>query len=123
MWSEFDFNNPYEGIIPKTMCGLELPSEYIEFMKKHNGGEGDTGESWLVIYPVEELEEINDNYREYLPKGNIIIGSNGGEELIGLNSEGQYFIVPEIIEEDYMKVIGDSIENLPVDINRFWSEL
>lgn len=123
MWSEFDFNNPYEGIIPKTICGLELPSEYIEFMKKHNGGEGDTGESWLVIYPVEELKEINDNYREYLPEGNIIIGSNGGEELIGLNSEGQYFIVPEIIEEDYMKVIGDSIENLPVDINRFWSEL
>lgn len=123
MWSEFDFNNPYEGIISKTMCGLELPSEYIEFMKKHNGGEGDTGGSWLVIYPVEELEEINDNYREYLPEGNIIIGSNGGEELIGLNSEGQYFIVPEIIEEDYIKVIGDSMENLPADINRFWSEL
>lgn len=123
MWSGFDFNNPYEGIIPKTICGLELPSEYIEFMKKHNGGEGDTGESWLVIYPVEELEEINDNYQEYLPAGNIIIGSNGGGELIGLNRKGQYFIVPEIIEEDYMKVIGDSMENLPVDINRYWSEL
>ena len=59
MWSEFEFNNPYEGTIPKTICDLELPLEYIEFMKKHNGGEGDIGEHWLVIYPIEELEETN----------------------------------------------------------------
>lgn len=123
MWSEFEFNNPYEGTIPKTICDLELPLEYIEFMKKHNGGEGDIGEHWLVIYPIEELEEINEDFKEYLPDGNIIIGSNGGGELLGLNRNGQYFIVPEIIEEDYIDVIGNSMENLPDDINRFWREL
>ncbi|WP_405352416.1 SMI1/KNR4 family protein [Ruminococcus sp.] len=123
MWSEFEFNDPYQGTIPEIMCGLKLPTEYIEFMKRHNGGEGDTGESWLVIFPIEELESVNNDYKEYLPDGNIIIGSNGSGELFGLNKDGQYFIVPIIIEEEYMEIIGDSIENLPADINRYWREL
>ena len=59
---------------------MVLPNDYIELMKKHNGGEGDIGETWLILYPLEELQEINDDYEieEILP-GHIIIGSNGGE--------------------------------------------
>lgn len=123
MWSDFEFNEPYTGEIPETINGVDLPDEYIEFMKKHNGGEGDTGESWLVLFPIEELEEINKDYEEFLPNGNVIIGTNGGGELFGVNSEGKYFIVPEIIEEEYLEVIGDSIDNLPSDINNYWNNL
>ena len=61
-------------------------------MKKHNGGEGDIGETWLILYPLEELQEINDDYEieEFLP-GHIIIGSNGGGELYGIDNKGNYF--------------------------------
>ena len=45
-------------------------------MKEHNGGEGDTGESWLVLFPI---------------------------------------------EEEYLEVIGDCIDNLPTDINSYWN--
>ena len=31
--------------------------------------------------------------------------------------------VPEMIEEEYLEVIGDSIENLPADINNYWNKL
>lgn len=123
MWSDFEFNEPYVGEIQKTINGVDLPIKYIEFMKKHNGGEGDTGESWLVLFPIEELQEINEDYEEYLPSGNIIIGSNGGGELFGINSDGKYFIVPEIIEEEYLEIISDSIDNLPLDINNYWNNL
>ena len=123
MWSNFEFNEPYEGECPKNIYGVELPEEYVEFMKQHNGGEGDTGESWLVLFTIEELQEINDDYQEYLPTGNIIIGFNGGGERFGLNSFGKYFIVPEMIEEEYLEVIGDCIENLPIDINNYWNKL
>ena len=120
MWSDFDFNEPYNGEINNVIDGVELPKEFIEFMKSHNGGEGDVGESWLVLFAIEELQDINDDYYEYLPEGNIIIGSNGGGELFGINSDGKYFIVPEMIEEEYLEVIGESIENLPADINSYW---
>ncbi len=121
MWSDFEFNEPYSGEFDTVIYGVELPKEYVEFMKEHNGGEGDTGESWLILFPIEELKEINDDYHDFLPDGNIIIGSNGSGELFGLNSDGKYFIVPEIIEEEYLEVIGDSIDNLPADINSYWN--
>lgn len=63
MWSDFDFNEPYDGEFNNVIYGVELPKEYVEFMKSHNGGEGD-----------------------------------GGGELFGVNSVGQYFILPEMIE-------------------------
>lgn len=123
MWSDFEFNAPYEGEFQRIINGVELPKEYIEFMKLHNGGEGDVGESWLVLFPMEELQEINDDYKKYLPAGHIIIGSNGGGELFGLNSSGKYFIVPEIIEKEYLEVIGACIENLPMDISNYWNKV
>ncbi len=61
-------------------------------MKEHNGGEGDIGEAWLVLFPLEELEEINHDYEtdKYLP-GHIIFGSDGGDELYGVDENGQFF--------------------------------
>ena len=78
-WGTFEFNTPYLGETIEKINEVVLPKDYIEFMKKHNGGEGDIGETWLIIYPLEELKEINDDYEseEFLP-GHIIIGSNGG---------------------------------------------
>ena len=100
MWSKFDFNDPYEGEVLESINNTPIPAEYINFMKKHNGGEGDTGESWLMLYPFEELVEINEEYQEYLKDG-FIIGTNGGGELFGINGDGRYFIVPDIIEEPH----------------------
>ena len=72
MWAKFDFNDPYEGEIIESINNIPIPVEYIDFMKKHNGGEGDTGKSWLLLYPFEELVEINEDYQEYLKDGFII---------------------------------------------------
>ena len=120
-WGTFKFNTPYIGEMIEKINEVVLSKDYIEFMKKHNGGEGDIGETWLILYPLEELQEINDAYEieEFLP-GHIIIGSNGGGELYGIDNTGNFFNVQVLIEEDYVALLGTEIELLPDKINALW---
>ena len=120
-WGTFKFNTSYIGEMIEKINEVVLPKDYVEFMKKHNGGEGDIGETWLILYPLEELQEINDDYEieEFLP-GHIIIGSNGGGELYGIDINGNFFNVPVIMEEDYVTLLGTEIELLPDKINALW---
>ena len=120
-WNDFEFNDPYTGESIVKIGGVTLPQSYISFMNAHNGGEGDIGKTWLVLFPLEELEGINKEYEteECLP-GKIIIGSNGGGELYGVGEDGIFFNVPEIIEEEYITHLGSDPEELPERINELW---
>lgn len=44
-WGEFVFSKPYEGTTIDKVNNVVLPLQYIDFMKQHNGGEGDIGET------------------------------------------------------------------------------
>lgn len=47
----------------QKQIGFELPSVYINLMNDFNGGEGAIGEnSWLCLFPMEDLIEINNDY-------------------------------------------------------------
>lgn len=120
-WGEFEFNAPYNGEVIKKINEVELPEDYVEFMKKHNGGEGDIGEAWLVLYSLEELQEINDDYEieQFLPD-HIIIGSDGGGELYGIDGKGNYFNVPVLMDENDITLLGTDMELLPDKINELW---
>lgn len=123
-WNEFVFNEPYVGDKIEHINNVVLPKQYLEFMKNHNGGEGDIGETWLILLPLEKLQEINDDYcmENFLPN-HIIIGSNGNGELYGVDSSGNYFNVPIMIDENDVTVLGDDIDLLPNKINDFWKHL
>ena len=41
-WGSFEFNNPYVGEPIESVNGIELPKQYLDFMREHNGGEVDT---------------------------------------------------------------------------------
>ena len=120
-WGNFVFNEPYIGNEIKQINNVVLPKQYLEFMKKHNGGQGDIGETWLELFTLEDLQEINDDYciEDFLPD-HIIIGSNGNGELYGIDSDGVYFNVPALMDEDDVTVLGDDINLLPDKINNFW---
>lgn len=124
MWKCFNFNAPYNGKRITEINGVPLPQNYMDFMTEHNGGEGDIGESWLVLFPIEELMEINDGYHipECLPD-HIIIGSNGGGEFFGINPDGQYFIVPSTFEMDEITILCGDIKILPDKVKQFWESL
>lgn len=120
-WGEFEFNEPYDGDDIIKINEVVLPKSYLEFMKKHNGGEGDIGETWLIFYPMEELQQLNDDYEieQFLPE-HIIIGSNGGSELYGIDNKGNYFNVPVIMDKNDITLLGTDIELLPDRINELW---
>lgn len=120
-WGEFEFNAPYSGDAIEQINEVVLPKDYLEFMKRHNGGEGDIGTTWFILYPLEELQAINHDYdiEHFLPN-HIIIGSNGGGELYGIDSEGNYFNVPVLIDENDISLLGTDMELLPDRINALW---
>lgn len=42
---------------------FQLPKEYIDLMREHNGGEGEMGEyGWLCLFPIEDLPDVNNSY-------------------------------------------------------------
>ncbi|MEE1113754.1 MAG: SMI1/KNR4 family protein [Eubacterium sp.] len=120
-WGEIEFNEPYEGELINEINGVKLPEEYINFMRDHNGGEGDLGETWITIYALEELQQINDDYevRDNLP-GTVIFATGDGTEFYGVNKDGEYFNVPETFDPKDITILTDEFDELPEKINEFW---
>ena len=62
-----------------------------------------------------------DVIEKYLPD-HIIIGSDGGGELYGIDTQGNYFNVPVMMDEEDIVLLGKDIELLPDEINSMWIE-
>jgi hypothetical protein len=60
----------------------------------------------LILFPLEELEKINEDYciNEFLPN-HCIIGSSGGGELFGVDTNGNYFVVLAVSMSDKDKIV------------------
>jgi len=72
-----------ENIISNAEAKLSklLPSDFKELLKISNGGEGNIGNQYLIIWAIEELAAYNEQYEvaKYAP-GLLVFGSNGGGE-------------------------------------------
>jgi hypothetical protein len=61
---------------------FRLPPAYVEVMKEFNGGEGRVGqESWLHLYPIDELKQINQAHHVLMADipDYFLIGTDGGD--------------------------------------------
>ncbi len=112
-FSEFEFNNIVAPTNVKEVMGVPLPTDYLEFMKKYNGGEGSLGNgAWLRLNNLDELEELTLGYeiQQVLPE-HCLIGTDGGGTLIGVDKLGNYFIIDCIsIDPNDKVIIGNSFE-------------
>lgn len=84
----------------ELQSGIKLPTDYEQFMRKMNGGEGFVGNGYVIIYPIEKLLEYNSGYRfeEYVP-GLFLFGTNGGGEAFAFdrrNEDWSIVMVPFI---------------------------
>ena len=103
IWYREDPASPddIEELVLKS--GLQLPKDYIDFLKLSNGGEGElpVDPYWFQIWSADEVLEHNEGYqvKEYLP-GFFAFGSNGGGELLAFDTrkEGAWpvYMVPFI---------------------------
>lgn len=84
------------------------PSDYIEFMKIHNGAEGAIGEnSYLQLWRIEELIDANQAYEvERYASGFFIFASNGGGRAYAFNKSGSTIM--------HFEFIGMLISDAPV---------
>ena len=64
----------------RAETGVDLPRDYVEFLRRSDGGEGLVGpNAYVILWQLSELAELNNAYQveEYAP-GLLIFGSNGG---------------------------------------------
>jgi hypothetical protein len=66
---------------------LKLPTDYKEFLQFTNGLEGETADSYLVLWSAEELIDLNQAYnvKEFI-SNIILIGSDGAEDAFGFDT-------------------------------------
>ena len=64
-----------------------LPSDYLQFLGEHDGGEGFIGDSYLILWKSGELATFNCEYEveQYAP-GIVLFGSDGGGEGYGFDT-------------------------------------
>jgi SMI1 / KNR4 family (SUKH-1) len=86
--NEFTKNLSLKRGVPKHLIEeiesklqIKLPKDYEEFLLVSNGVSGFVCKSYLIIWPVEDIQEINllASINEFAP-GLIMFGSNGGGE-------------------------------------------
>lgn len=101
---------------------VTLPEDYRTFLTTANGGEGPMGgQSYVILWPVEELVEHNRGYKpdpDYAP-GLTLIGTDGGNEVFAVRSgDGHYVAAPLIgMSDGAIKDLGatfaEFVQTLP----------
>ncbi len=100
----------------KASLSCDLPSDYLQFLRKHDGGEGFAGETYIVLWRAEELADFNREYEvdQYAP-GILLIGSNGGGEAFGFDTHDAAMPVVRVpfvgMDRQLAIAVGDSFSS------------
>lgn len=107
---DFERNEPItEATIKKLEAEINftLPVDYFTYMLDSNGGEGSIGESYLNLWKIEDLKELNEAYgvQDFAP-GLLIIGSDGGDTAYCIDTrfENKLFVSVPFIGMDLSEV-------------------
>jgi hypothetical protein len=97
------------------VLGKPLPGEYLNFLRRANGGEGFVGEAYAMLWRCEDLIEYNRSYEvAELAPGFFLIGSNGGGEAYAFNltsgSSALYQLPFVGMESQYANHVADSLD-------------
>ena len=113
IFRNFEFNDKVQGKL-EIINGVKLPEDYLDFMSKHNGGEGTIGETaYACIFGIEELESMNEEYEvSKYHKDYFIFGTDGGGMLLGYNGNiKKYYAIDSCsIDENDKFYESDTLE-------------
>ena len=68
--------------------GMQLPTEYADFLRATNGADGFLGKvAYVMLWAVDELVPLNQEYevKQYVP-GLLLFGSDGAGEAFGFDT-------------------------------------
>ena len=95
---------------------LDLPADYLDFLRFSNGGGGDFGidSDWYYLWPAEEVLQLNRDYeiQQWVP-GFFAIGSDGGGEALVFDTRTSapwklYKISFSCLAEDEILLVAES---------------
>ena len=111
-----------EDVIRKVLasCTYSLPSDYVNFLRLSNGGEGPLPVSplWFQLWRAEELLDFNKGYGrdEFYPEL-FLIGSSGGGSLIAFE------LLPKhpwpVVAMDWYDSKRECVDHLAPDFRAF----
>ena len=124
----------FETVSPATPSAIEtaekffnlkLPTDYKEFLQYTNGLEGETTDSYLVLWSAEELVELNQGYNVKEFVSNIIlIGSDGAEDAFGFDTTNMTIVklpfvgMGHIVNEKVSDTFGDFLSTQVKEENK-----
>ena len=85
-----------------------LPSDYLDFIRLHNGADGLVGDNYLSLWPIADVLEVtqshqvdDDSYKKF-----VIIGSTG---YFHYGIRDRVFYELDMIDDSYSKEVGNSL--------------
>lgn len=110
---DFETNNGITVDLIESSIIDKLPDEYLNFMKKYNGGAGFIGEEYLTLFKIEEIDKINNDYGvEEFDEDIVLIGSNSASEAIALDfrdKKTKYILIPSLFDYEAIIELSDSL--------------
>jgi SMI1 / KNR4 family (SUKH-1) len=104
LFARFDANPPANSDSVaqcQAHLGFTLPTDYVQFLKQMNDGEGFVGENYLRAWPVEDLIQSNEEWQvDEAAPGLFLFGSNGGGEMFAFDTRSDpppIVVVPSIL--------------------------
>ena len=124
--SKMEFNNPTnvsELEKVEKNYNIDFPDDYKKFILASNGAEGSIGNNkYLVLYPIDELIEINNEYEvEKNQPGLIYFGSDGGDTSYAFDTTDKMSLVsiPFIcIHTEEKEKLGNNFEEFIENLNK-----
>lgn len=125
LMSEMELTDPatINSIVAvEQKLNILFPIQYKEFMLKTNGAEGPIGaNSYLCIWPIEEIVELNNEYgvSKFTP-GLIYFGSNGSDYAYAFDIRDE---VKSLVEFPFDSIHIEDAEVIADSFNQFILEL
>jgi len=73
-------------------CALDLPVDYLEFLRFSNGGEGELGvePGWFQLWPAGQVNQLNEGYEVAANVPGLFgFGSNGAGEMFAFDTHSE----------------------------------
>jgi len=82
--------------------GVSLPADYLHFMAKSDGGEGDVGARWIELWSVEEIAVAASADARYA--GVLLFAGDGANTIYGFDAKRGH-----IVEGDWIGLSQDEL--------------
>lgn len=81
----------------EQVLGIRFPEDFREFVKERNGGEGLIGQTYVVLWHIQELGQKNRAYDpDVWAPGLLLFGTDGGNEGFGFDTREEVLPIIQI---------------------------